>query len=70
MAGKKTETAYYIQKDWKLSPEVWGSFLKTFFIGVVAGAILVLWAGCSDVAKDMKANVPCKAPASSAPAQP
>lgn len=69
MGSKQTETAYYIQKDWKSSPQVWGSFAKFGIWCVVAGFILAVWAGCTDVGKDVKANVPCKAPTSSAPAQ-
>lgn len=68
MVGKKVETAYYVQKDWKLSPEVWGTFVKFGVWCVVGGFILAVWAGCSDVGKDVK-HAPCKVPASTAPAQ-
>lgn len=56
----KSSTIYYQEYSWKRSPEVWGFAVKTFGVGIIAGAILSMYAGCSDVAKDAKSNVPCK----------
>lgn len=56
----KTSTVYYQEYSWKRSPEVWGWTVKVFLSGIVAGIILAMYAGCSDMAKDAKSNVPCK----------
>lgn len=56
----KTSTIYYQEYSWKRSPEVWGWTIKVWFIGLIAGAVLAMYAGCSDMAKDAKSNVPCK----------
>lgn len=66
--AKKSEVMYITQRDWKASPEVWKSFARFGVWCVVAGFILAVWAGCSDVTKDAKGNVPCKATVS-VPAQ-
>lgn len=70
-AKPKSSTIYYREYDWKRSPEVWGAFAKAFGLGVLAGVLLlaILLGKYSDKLDAAKANVPCKAPASSAPAQ-
>ncbi len=58
---KSSNSTYYVQEySWKRSPEVWGTMLKVFGSGAVLGAVLAMYAGCSDVAKDAQAPVPCK----------
>lgn len=60
MVGTKKTTTYTKEMDWRRSPDVWGTMSKVFAWGAIAGIILAIYAGCSDVGKDLKSNVPCK----------
>ena len=66
---KAAEVVYQQEFSWLRSPEVWGTLVKVFVFGVVAGAILAMYAGCSDLAKDAKSQVPCK-PVPTVPSSP
>jgi hypothetical protein len=56
----KSDTVYQVEYSWTRSPQVWGTLAKVFLWGIVAGIVLCIYAGCSDVTKDLKSNVPCK----------
>jgi hypothetical protein len=67
MVGKKVETAYYIQKDWKASPQVWSTLFWTFVWGMVAGIVLVVWLMAGHIDKNSTHDLNICKP--SAPAQ-
>lgn len=57
----RASSAVYQQEfSWLRAPEVWRAMIKVIFISFIAGAIFSMYAGCSDLAKDAKAKVPCK----------